>query len=167
MATIYKVLPDPLAPELILDGSVAEQLLGESVIHLSPDKSFQGKVSEVKEWKQFYRVGSNAFAISEQAWVHCMEMYYVITENDLELLSVQAGGNAFRVIHPRDVLPPSDDPSKICDMRYIGCLFRIESRPHQDIYCYEGMAVPDNEFKHCYDKHGFTGLLFEEVWTDD
>jgi len=167
MKRIYRIVPAPSAPELILEGGLAEKLVGESVIDFSPDESFRGHVSNLGDWTQFYRVGTDAFAISEEAWENCMDMYYAITENNIELLSVVADGSDFRVIHPRQFLPPSEDPKQICDLTYAGSIFRIEGRPPQEVYCLEGLAVADDEFKHCYEKFGFTGLIFEEVWSGE
>lgn len=166
MKKIYKIVPDPSAPELVLENGVAEKLAGESVARLSPDKPFVGHVERLSDWTQFYRVGTNAFAVSEEAW-NCEDMYYNIAENNVELLAVKAGSAYFIVIYPMQFLPPSEDPSQICDLTYVNALFRIQSRPPQEVFCFEGMANPDNEFKHTYEKFGFTGLIFEEVWRGD
>ena len=96
-----------------------------------------------------------------------MDMYYVITENDVELLSVEANGIDLRIINPRQVLSSSRDPSSFCDLRYVNSLFRVEGRSLREVYCFEGMVVAANEFKHCYEEFGFSGLKFEEVWRGD
>lgn len=95
-----------------------------------------------------------------------MEMYYVITENDVELLSVEADEVDLRIINPRQILPASEDPNFLCDMRYVNSLFRIQGKL-SEVFCFEGLAVADNEFKHCYEKFGFSGLVFEEVWRGE
>ncbi len=167
MKKIYRIVPDPAAPAVDLDSDTVERLNGESLIHLSPGESFSGLVSEIKEWNQFYRIGSNAFALSERAWENCMEMYYVVIENDVELLSVVAGGVDFRVINPRQMMPRSEHAAQICDMTYINSLFRIQDRPSQEVFCFEGLAVKGNEFKFCYEQFGFLGLIFEEIWSGE
>ena len=167
MKKIYKITPEVQAPELTIFGINEEILVGESLIGLSSEKSFEGSVNQLSEWNQFYRVGNDAFAITEEAWENCMDMYYTIIENDVELLSVVANGQDFRVIHPRQFLPSSNSPDEICDLTYVNALFRIENRLPREVFCFEGMSVQGNEFKYNYDQFSFKGLSFEEVWSED
>lgn len=165
MKIIYRIIPDPFAPELILEGGVADKLVGESVAPLSPDKPFVGHIERVAGWNQFYRVGANAFALSEDAWDNCEQMYYALRENSIEFPAVRTASGDFAVIHPLQFLPPSDDPSQICDLTYASTIFRIRSRPPQDVFCPEGIAIPNDEIKRAREIYGFTGLIFEEVWS--
>lgn len=165
MQKIYKIVPESSAPELFLEDGLGVDYVGKSLIELSPNDAFKGEVTRIAEWTQFYRVGFNAFALLEAAWEHCMEMYYVITENDIELLSVEAAAGDFRIIHPRQFLGAVDNQSLICDLTYASALFRIQNRDPREIFCLEGMPVRENEFKFTYERFGFTGLSFEEIWS--
>lgn len=167
MKRIYRIVPDPSAPELVLEGGIAEKLVGESVVPLSPNKPFVGHITRIANWTQFYRVGTNAFALSEEAWDNCDQMYYALRENSIEFPAVRTADANFAIIHPLQFLPPSDDPSQICDLTYAGSIFRLPSSPPQEVFCLEGMAVPGDEIKHACEKHGFIGLIFEEVWRSE
>jgi len=171
MKGIYRITACRDAASLSIDDNEPyarrfEEFTGESLIELSPNDSFRGQVSDVRAWNAFYRIAPGGMAISEEAWLHCMDMYYVITENDVELLSVQTNVGDMRIVNPREYLPVSSDPSIPCDLKYANTLFRIEGRPRTDIYCLEGLAVPDNEFKYYYEKFGFSGLEFELIWSE-
>jgi len=163
---IYRIIPDPTAPELVLEDGLTERLIGDSVIPLSPNAPFKGSVERLVDWTQFYRIGSHAFALSEEAWEQCEAMYYALRENSIEFPAVRTAVGDFAIIHPLQFLPPSEDPSQICDLKYAGSIFRIQSRPPQEVFCLEGLAVPDDEIRHVYKAYGFTGLLFEEVWCE-
>ena len=164
MKTIYKITPKPDAPELILDPELSNMLTGQPLSQISPDKPFSGKITDLKNWNEFYRIGKNGFTISEEAWNHCMEMYYVITENAIELLSVRAGNTDLRIINPLQIIPRSTSSDQLCNMENINSLFRLKSNSDSGIFCFEGLPVPENEFKHCYEKFGFHGLTFEKAW---
>jgi hypothetical protein len=166
MRSIYKVIPSESAPELILDESIREKLIGESIACLSPDKPFMGRIAEHREWTQFYRVDGCAFALSELVWDHCEELYYALRENSIEFPAVRTPSGDFAIIHPLQVLPPTDDPLHICDLTYAGSIFRIHGRPLDEVYCLAGLANPEDEIKHLYEKYGFTGLRFEKVWSE-
>jgi hypothetical protein len=43
----------------------------------------------------------------------------------------------------------------------------MRSRPPQEVFCLEGIAVPNDEIKRACEIHGFTGLIFEEVWSGE
>jgi hypothetical protein len=167
MKKIYRIIPDPSAPELILEGGLAERLVGESVTRLSPDRPFEGHVERLADWNQFYRVGTNAFALSEAAWDNCEQMYYALRENSIEFPAVRTASGDFAVIHPLQFLPQSHDPSQLCDLTYASTIFRIRSRPPLEVFCLEGIAVPNDEIKRACDIYGFTGLIFEEVWSGE
>jgi len=167
MKKIYRILPDPSSPELFLKGGITEKLIGESVASLSPNNPFMGRVEHHAPWNQFYRVGSAAFALAEEAWDNCEQMYYALHENNIEFPAVRTAAGYFVVIHPLQFLPPSDDPSQIGDLTYASTIFRIRNRPAQEVFCLEGTAVPNDEIKRAYEIYGFTGLLFEEVWSDE
>lgn len=167
MRRIHRIIPDPSAPELTLEGGIAEKLVGESVAPLSPAKPFIGHVGRIEGWNQFYRVGTHAFALSEAAWIHCEQMYYALRENHIEFPAVETASGYFVVIHPLQFLPPSDDSSQICDLTYANTIFRIRSRPPQEVFCLEGIPVPNDEIKRACEIYGFTGLIFEEVWSGE
>lgn len=167
MKRIHRIIPSPSAPELILEGGIAEKLVGESVAPLSPDEPFIGHLKRVEAWNQFYRVGTNAFALSEDAWEHCEPMYYALCENSIEFPSVANRNGDFRIIHPLQFLPPSDNPSQVCDLTYAGTIFRMQGRPPEEVFCLEGIAVPNDEIKRAYEIYGFKGLIFEEVWSGE
>jgi len=43
-------------------------------------------------------------------------------------------------------------------------VFKIPQRNGVDIFCYEGIKDPDQEFKHRVEKSKLRGLVFEKVW---
>jgi hypothetical protein len=49
--------------------------------------------------------------------------------------------------------------------RFEYSLFKIPETVREDIYCVEGLADPDDEFKGAVEKHGLRGLKFKELWT--
>lgn len=169
MKRVFQIQVSSDAPQLFVTEPTEhvkafEELRGESMIHLSPTKPFRGKLSEARDWNQFYRVAPGGFAISEEAWKRCMDMYYVVTNNNVELLSVVTEeGLDMRIIHPRQFLEPSSDPNRPCDLRYANQLFRIRGQPVTNLFCIEGTEVSGDEFRFTYDKFGFRGLEFREI----
>src|SRR5262245_10271646 len=96
MKRVYQISVSPGAPTLRILPTESyapafKELRGQSLSGLSPDRPFLGTLDEHRGWNQFYRVAPGGFAISEEAWDHCTEMYSVVTNNDVELLSVVAG----------------------------------------------------------------------------
>ena len=165
MKTIYRITPSGDAPELIIEQGISNNLDGKPIADRWPNEPFKGEVAKICDWRQFYRVGKNGFALSEAVWEECEDMYYTITENYIELLSVMAGGFDLRVIYALDVLKASNVPTELCDLTYASSLFRIEGQPMEQVFCLEGMTQ-GNEFKQFYDLYGFKGLKFEEVWSE-
>jgi len=173
MKKIYRILSAPDAPLLeILENQpyahLFTEFLGESLIGALPDELLVGRLSNHREWNQFYRIAPGGLAVSEEAWEKCMNMYYVITGmNNIELVSIRTVEANMRVIIPRDVLPATADASLPCDLKYASSLFRIAGRPKTELFCLEGTEVPGDEFKYVYDKFGFEGLIFEEIWRGE
>jgi len=165
---IYRIAPASSAPVLWLDGGLENKLVGKSVAPLSPDAPFLGRVDRREPWTQFYRVGGNGFALPEEAWDQCEAMLYAMRENDIEFPGVRTADGNFTIIHPLQILPPSNDPNSICDLRYASTLFRIQTRSPLEVFCVEGSAHahPNDEIKRAYEIYGFQGLIFEEVWSD-
>jgi hypothetical protein len=170
MKRVFEIHVSSDAPTLYIKGPAEHanafaELTGKSMIELSPKRPFRGKLSEIQPWNQFYRVAPGGFAISEEAWKQCMDMYYVVTNNNVELLSVAAEGVDMRIIHPRQFVEPSSDLGRPCDLKYANQLFRIRGQPVTRVFCIEGTEVPGDEFRYTYDKFGFKGLEFREIWS--
>lgn len=47
------------------------------------------------------------------------------------------------------------------------CLFKIPETRRVDIFALSGRDGPEDEFYAQYTANGFSGLIFEEVWTED
>lgn len=163
---IYKLFPDPSAPELRVEEGLANKLNGKSVYHLSPNELFNGQVDYVANWNQFYRVGNSAFALIADAWEHCEEMYYALSENNIEFPGVMASNVAFCIINPLQIIHPANGSTPIFDLTNAGTIFRLANYPLEEVFCLEGITVPDDEIKRAYETHGFKGLIFEEIWSE-
>lgn len=52
------------------------------------------------------------------------------------------------------------DPQKV--------LFKVSGASTAiEMFCFEGLLKPEEEFKHIIESNGFTGLRFNEVWSDE
>ena len=152
------------APELRLEGDFTSKLVGKSMASISPDKPIEGCVDVVPRWNQFYRIGSQAFALPEAAWEYCEPMYYGLRENSIEFPAVRTALGSFAIINPLQFLSKGSDPAEICDLRNAGSIFRIEAFDPATVFCLEGLPVPNDEFKNLYARFAFEGLHFQEIW---
>jgi hypothetical protein len=64
--------------------------------------------------------------------------------------------------------PPSDNPNRPFDLdNFNSPIFRLRNYAPTDLFCLSGSRVPGDEFKYSYDKFGFIGLIFEEIWSGE
>lgn len=51
--------------------------------------------------------------------------------------------------------------------RLLYSLFKLPETRASELFCAEGVVSPEDEFKGMVERHGLTGLVFEEVWSDE
>jgi hypothetical protein len=140
------------------------ELNGKSISGLVPaDDAFRGTLTEHGEWNQFYNVAPGAFAVSEEAWDRCMDLYYLLEYGDIEIPWIVTRECALRLVNPLQVLPSISSST----LGQANKIFRIGERPTSELFCLEGTSVHADEFKYIYDHFGFQGLEFTEIWHEE
>jgi hypothetical protein len=172
MKHLYRIKINENAPRLLIDpaspyASEFTELDGSLKSQLSPRKEFPAKPSLICDWQQIYAVSPGGFALSEKAWEECEDIYYVLSMGN-ELLAAGDGKHYFRIINPVGFAPPSDNPNRPFDLdNFNSPIFRLRNYAPTDLFCLSGSRVPGDEFKYSYDKFGFIGLIFEEIWSGE
>lgn len=172
MKRLFRIRVSDDAPQLVIDpeapyASEFTTLDGSSKVLLSTNKSFIAKPNSNYPWQQVYAVAPGCFALSEEAWEECEDIYYLLTLGN-ELLSAGDSQFAFRIINPTSFAPPPTDANHPFDLdNFSAPIFRLRNHEPTHLFCLSGTEAPCNEFKHCYDQFGFTGLNFEEVWSGE
>jgi hypothetical protein len=162
---LYRILLSPDAPSVELSSaglSSTHELHGQSLMGLVPDDhTFRGQLSRHAEWNTFYRGLPGSFAVSEEAWDHCMNLYYVLEYGGVEIPFILTEHCSLRLINPVEVIPEIT----LHALNNANVLFRIRGEEETAIFCLEGTDCPGDEFKYIYERFGFNGLEFKEVWT--
>jgi hypothetical protein len=171
MIQVFQVHTAATAPSLELAFPGADfapvRFDGTPRAQVSIDRAVSGRVVSLRGGsKQFYSVGLGAFAIPEAAWIECEKMYYCCSMGS-ELIAVETPLGDFRVINPLGFLPKPDVNDAPCPIdRFYAPLFRITGRDPTDVCCVSGLGPQGDQFKSVYDRFGFTGLEFTEIWRD-
>ena len=161
---LYRIHVDPLAPRLRIDSHEMGICDGSEKSDLSPMEAFVGSVGgPPTSNKQFFAIQKGVLALPENAWAESERMYYCCTAVG-ELLAVETSFATFRVINALVTVPQLADGAAPCDLSYCRPIFRIAGNDPTDLFCFDGLGVPGDQFKWIYDNEGFTGLTFERLW---
>lgn len=170
MKTLYRIVTDPRAPKLDIDMNAEKEFGifdGSPKANLSWNNLILAKVDGNPKWNSIIKVAPGAFAVLEDSWLEHDDIYYVL-EMGNELLA--AGNSIFRcrIVNPTTVVPNSQNNLNEIDWdSFYSPIFRIKNFNATDLFCISGTSVSGDEFKYTYDKFGFSGLVFEEIWSGD
>lgn len=167
MIQVFRIINAPDAPRLRLADPLAfgpsfMRFDGEEKGRYSPDRAFDVVPDPCGGDHQFYNFAPGVLAGPVAGLCECSDMLYAT--GGAERLSLLAGTVPFTAINPLDPLPALEAGPVPFSGAYFMPVFRLRGQNPSDLFCISGVATPMDEFKNVYDHHGFSGLIFEEVW---
>lgn len=174
MAYVYRIEYAPEAPRLEpLEASSMELLVFDGRRKAAAWPAGGLKVGEVRPNEslfQFYYLAPGVLAYPEELVGACEDFYWVATQN-IEPLRVVSGSILFSLLNiiefMEPLLPgePGYEQGAPCNVvEFYAPIIRIRRRDPTELYCVSGVTNPMNEFKAVYERYGFKGLEFREIW---
>ena len=176
MKRVYRIHVCSGAPQLQCwppgkEAEVLKEFDGTDKAPLSPNQPFVGKLNRRPDSpRHFCNPGVGALAIPSDAWAQDVDTLFYCCCMGSELLSVSTELGGFHVVnltsfYPAVGLADWNDRPPCFVSRFHCSILRIEGQPKTDLFCVSGFGDGD-EFKAAYEKYGFQGLLFEEIWSE-
>ncbi len=180
MPTVYSVLTDPDVFQYVLPDDVQEVMKYE----------FDGsKISEfwkppevyspypLKKEGDFWSCFTGSFAVTPEAAL----LISKFLEQSCELLPLPLENKLLQVCNVTHIVDCLDeilslhkpgipgwfDEYVFLPGRFKHSLFKIPQTCLAEIFCVEGIADPEDEFKWTVEKLGLTGLEFREIWSNE
>lgn len=171
MIQIFRITTSPNAPRLSLRSPTQydDRFMifdGSGKAAYSPRATFDVVEEPCLNVRQFYLFAPGVLVCDWEAMSQCDHMYYAA--EGTERLAMRGMHKSFSAINSLDALPkPASGTSPCIVDQFNASIFRIEGAPATDVYCVSGFEIPMDEFKNVYDAYGFSGLIFEEVWSGE